>query len=115
MPVEPIPTGEFRMIQQRHPAYTTPEMVADPAVEETRAAVGVGDIRLVTMLFGGLVGAGLAVRSYPANVDERNQWLIFLLVATLLGIAAGESFGFGLSRWAEVKQFHSLKRWRIWL
>jgi hypothetical protein len=108
MPVEPMPTGEFRMVQQQSAfAYTQVE-----AEEEGAKASSVGDIRLVTMLLGGLAGAGIAARSY--DLKYLNQWLVFAIVAVLLGVAAGESFGFGLSRWAEVRQFHPVKRWRVW-
>ncbi|HCT75502.1 MAG TPA: hypothetical protein DGT23_02700 [Micromonosporaceae bacterium] len=99
------------MIQQRSLAYTAPAT----GVEEDEVpgpTVGVGDIRLVTMLLGGLIGAGIASTSYEQK--EIDHWLIFMLVAALLGVAAGESFGFGLSRWAEVKQYHVIKRWRVW-
>ena len=61
MPVEPMPTGEFRMIQQRSLAYTAP----DPQVDETPGpAIGVGDIRLFTMLLGAVVGAGISATSH---------------------------------------------------
>lgn len=105
MPVEPMPTGEFRMVQQRTFAYTAPEEEVDTA------RVAVGDRRLLTMVIGGLVGAGIAFTSYDA--EDRNPWLIFLLISTLLGLAAGEAFGFGVSRWFEVKQYHVIKRWRV--
>jgi hypothetical protein len=100
------------MIQQRSLAYTAP----DPQVDETPGpTVGVGDIRLFTMLIGAVTGAAIAATSHPTVAAEQQKWLIFTLSATLLGIAAGEAFGFGLSRWAEVKQYHVIKRWRVWL
>lgn len=101
------------MIQQRSLAYTSPEAQADDDVPGP--AVGVGDIRLFTMLLGAFIGAAIAATSHPIEAGEQQKWLIFALVATLLGVAAGEAFGFGLSRWAEVKQFHVIKRWRVWL
>jgi hypothetical protein len=108
-PVEPMPTGEFRMVQQQSVlAYTQP----DGEEEDTTRTGRVGDIRLFTMLLGGAVGAAIASRSYAAEAQQK--WLIFAIVATLLGAAAGEAFGFGLSRWAEVRQYHVIKRWRAW-
>jgi hypothetical protein len=67
------------------------------------------------MLIGAVTGAAIAATSHPTVAAEQQKWLIFTLSATLLGIAAGEAFGFGLSRWAEVKQYHVIKRWRVWL
>jgi hypothetical protein len=100
------------MIQQRRLAYTAP----DPQVDETPGpTVGVGDIRLFTMLLGGAIGATLAATSHPSRGAEQDKWLIFALAAALLGVAAGEAFGFGLSRWVEVKQYHVIKNWRVWL
>jgi hypothetical protein len=99
------------MIQQRSLAYTAPDAQADEAPGRT---VGVGDIRLFTMIVGAVIGAALAMRSHPSVADQQQKWLIFTLAATLLGVAAGEAFGFGLSRWAEVKQYHVIKRWRVW-
>lgn len=108
MPVEPMPTGEFRMVQQQSAfAYTQVEG------EEDTSRAGVGDIRLLTMLLGAVAGAAIASRSY--TLTEQSSWLIFAIVATLLGVAAGEAFGFGLSRWAELRQFHEVKRLRAWL
>ncbi|GIH09849.1 hypothetical protein Rhe02_79160 [Rhizocola hellebori] len=100
------------MIQQRSLAYTDPDLQVD---EPAGPTVGVGDIRLFTMVLGAVTGAAIAATSHPAKGDEQQKWLIFALVATLLGVAAGEAFGFGLSRWAEVKQYHVIKRWRVWL
>lgn len=100
------------MIQQRSLAYTAPatEVEDDEAPGPT---VGVGDVRLLSMLIGALAGSALAATSY--NPDAKDKWLIFLLVAALLGVAAGEAFGFGLSRWVEVREYHVIKQWRIWL
>jgi hypothetical protein len=108
MPVERMPTGEYRMVQQLKPVDYVEPVTELPA--EPRARVG--DIRLFTMVLGGLIGAGIAATSY--TVEDRDKWLIFAIIAALLGIAAGEAFGFGLSRWAEVKQYHNIKRWRVW-
>jgi hypothetical protein len=100
------------MIQQRSLAYTAPDLQVD---EPEGPTVGVGDIRLGTMLLGAVIGAAIAATSHPTVARDQQKWLIFALAATLLGVAAGEAFGFGLSRWAEVKQYHVIKRWRVWL
>lgn len=102
------------MIQQRSLAYTAPEAQIEDD-ETPGPTVGVGDIRLVTMVLGAVIGAAIAATSHPASRADQQKWLIFALIATLLGVAAGESFGFGMSRWAEVKEFHVIKRWRVWL
>jgi hypothetical protein len=109
MPVERMPTGEFRMVQLKPRDFTEP-VVAQEDRPDVRSSVG--DIRLFTMVLGGLIGAGVAATSY--SVGDRDKWLIFAIIAALLGIASGEAFGFGLSRWAEVKQYHTIKRWKVW-
>ncbi len=88
----------------------------DPQAHEEDAG-SVGDYRLLSMLLGTLIGAGIASLSFKLAVTEaeRNQWLIFLLIAGVLGAAAGEAFGFGMSRWFDVKQYHVIKRWRVTL
>ncbi|GAA1420872.1 hypothetical protein GCM10009662_77610 [Catellatospora coxensis] len=135
MPVEPMPTGEFRVIQQRqpdphHPAEPMPPssglvkafdygeparpaghggVVAAAHEAEAREARGwsIGDFRLLTMLAGVLIGAGIAWTS-------EGHTMAFVTVAALLGAAAGESFGFGLSRWAEVRRLHVIVKRRVW-
>ncbi|MEV0456167.1 hypothetical protein [Catellatospora methionotrophica] len=67
----------------------------------------IGDFRLLTMLAGALIGAGIAWSS-PKHP------MTFVVVAALLGAAAGEAFGFGLSRWAEVRRLHTIVRRRVW-
>jgi hypothetical protein len=79
----------------------------------------IGEYRLLTMLLGTVVGVAIAASSWleieVGNQDkERTPWLIFVLVAGLLGAAAGEAFGFGLGRWAEVKRYHRIRLWRVW-
>jgi len=91
--------------------------------EATRDAVDhgevgtVGEYRLLTMLLGTVTGVAVAASSWElkASETENNKWLIFVLVAGLLGAAAGEAFGFGLNRWKEVKRYHRIRLWRVWL
>ncbi|GAB4056142.1 hypothetical protein GCM10028775_53500 [Catellatospora paridis] len=137
MPVEPMPTGEYRVIQQRQPDphhtateaarpsggligafdYGEParpaapgDVVAAAHEAQAREARGwsIGDFRLLTMLVGALIGVGITWTG-----DEHP--MTFVVVAALLGAAAGESFGFGLSRWAEVRRLHAIVRWRVWV
>jgi hypothetical protein len=77
----------------------------------------VGETRLLTMLMGTVTGVAIAASSWKQmeGDSERNKWLIFLLVAGLLGAAAGEAFGFGLNRWREVTRYHRIRLWRVWL
>lgn len=137
MPVEPLPTGEYRVIQQRHPdphqpgapvhppggladavAYAEPEraplhggVVAAAAAADAREASNwsIGDFRLLTMMIGTVVGGGIALTN-----SSRADRMIFVLVAALLGAASGEAFGFGLSRWVEVRGMHVIVRRRVW-
>lgn len=136
MPVEPMPTGEYRVIQQRqpdpqqaghppaHPSgglvgafdYGAPDraaahagVVAAAHDADAREARGwsIGDFRLLTMLAGALIGGAIAW------TNEQHQ-MPFVVIAALLGAAAGEAFGFGLSRWAEVSRMHRIVRRRVW-
>lgn len=108
-----MPTGEYRVIEQRTPEI---EVLAE---EIDHGEVGtIGEYRLITMLLGTVVGAAIAATSWYDQAiaeTERTKWLIFVLVAGLLGAAAGEAFGFGLGRWKEVKRYHVIRRWRVWL
>lgn len=137
MPVEPMPTGEFRVIQQRQPdphhpgpvpasppgglvgAFDYAEherpaghggVVAAAAAAEAREASrwSIGDFRLLTMLIGMAIGGGIALTN-----GEKDK-MIFVVVAALLGAASGEAFGFGLSRWAEVRTMHRIVKRRVW-
>ncbi|WP_212840331.1 hypothetical protein [Catellatospora sp. IY07-71] len=99
-------------------AYTEPDraaahggVVAAAAAAEAREAGNwsIGDFRLATMLIGTIVGGGIALTN--GSKDER---LIFVIVAALLGAASGEAFGFGLSRWAEVRRMHRIVKRRVW-
>lgn len=105
------------MTQQRVFDYgVTEEAAIAPEDERPNDAASVGDFRLLTMLIGTLIGAGIAATAYPGEKHPGlDQWLIFVLIAALLGAAAGEAFGFGMSRWYEVKQYHVIKGWRVWL
>ena len=137
MPVEPLPTGEYRVIQQRHPdphqpgapvhpsggpagglGYTEPDraaahggVVAAAAAAEAREESNwsIGDFRLATMLVGTVVGGGIALTN-----GSRDDRLVFVIVAALLGAASGEAFGFGLSRWVEVRRMHRIVKRRVW-
>lgn len=74
--------------------------------EATRHAVDhgevgtIGEYRLLTMLLGTVTGVAIAASSSALveNAADQNRWLIFLLIAGLLGAAAGEAFGFGPTR-----------------
>jgi hypothetical protein len=122
MPVEPMPTGEYRMLAQRqsdeqaqHRGVVSAAEVAeyDQHDEEART---IGDVRLAAMLFGALISAAIAwtAEDLANTEDGHNKWLIFVLVAAVLGAASGEAFGFGLSRWREVVRFHDVVRKRLW-
>lgn len=91
---------------------------AEEAAERESArdsAATIGDYRLLFMLVGTLAGAAIAGTSYKvaATPADRDPWLIFLLIAAILGAAAGEAFGFGLSRWFETRSYHAIQLWRV--
>ncbi|WP_147432884.1 hypothetical protein [Catellatospora citrea] len=101
--------GAFDYGEPARPAGSG-DVVAAAYEAEAREGRGwsIGDFRLLTMLVGALIGAGIAWTSKPHPMT-------FVVVAALLGAAAGESFGFGLSRWAEVRRLHVIVRWRVWV
>ncbi|WP_155369120.1 hypothetical protein [Catellatospora vulcania] len=85
-------------------------VVAAAAAAQAREAStwSIGDFRLLTMLIGMAVGSGIALTN-----DDKDK-MIFVVVAALLGAASGEAFGFGLSRWAEVRAMHRIVKRRVW-
>ncbi|HEX6685656.1 MAG TPA: hypothetical protein VF062_22970 [Candidatus Limnocylindrales bacterium] len=91
----------------------------ESVLETDHGDVGsVGEYRLLTMLIGAVIGVSLAASSRIDQVTgekDLTPWLIFVLVGGLLGAAAGEAFGFGFGRWREVKRYHSIRLWRVWL
>ncbi|WP_144123207.1 hypothetical protein [Catellatospora sichuanensis] len=110
---EPVPPsggliGAFDYAEHERPAGQA-GVVAAAHQADAREARGwsIGDFRLLTMLVGALIGAGIAWSS------EKHP-MTFVVVAALLGAAAGEAFGFGLSRWAEVRRLHTIVKWRVW-
>jgi hypothetical protein len=161
MPVEPVPTGEFRVVSQRRATEVLPQLQAieigsPPQPIEVVAPRGevvpprgevvpprgevvpprgevvpprgevaapvipvdyhdpeartIGDFRLLAMLVGA-VGSGAIAWTNPDRDDQ--GWLIFVLIAALLGAASGEAFGFGLSRWRELERLHVIKTWWV--
>ncbi|MEU7826623.1 hypothetical protein [Catellatospora sp. NPDC049133] len=113
-PAEPAaPSGGLvAAFDYGEPARSVPHggVVAAAHEAEAREERGwsIGDFRLLTMLVGALIGAGIAWSS-PKHP------MTFVVVAALLGAAAGEAFGFGLSRWAEVRRLHVIVKRRVWL
>ena len=76
---------------------------------ETRA---IGDFRLVALLAGAVLAGGIAATS-PHEPDQVRKWVLYVLVGALMGAAAGEAFGFGISRWREVNRIRSIALWRV--
>ncbi|NUT23568.1 MAG: hypothetical protein HOV77_30755 [Hamadaea sp.] len=79
---------------------------------ETRA---IGDFRLVALLIGAVLAGAIAASS-PHNPDdsqEMQRWVIYVLIGALMGAAAGEGFGFGISRWREVVRIRPISFWRV--
>jgi hypothetical protein len=122
MPVEPMPTGEYRVLQQRqsdeaqtHRGVISADQVAeyDQHDEEART---IGDVRLAAMLVGAAISAAIAWTSEDqvSGKEAHTNWLIFVLVAAVLGAVSGEAFGFGLSRWREVVRIHEVQRVKLW-
>ncbi|MEV4414527.1 hypothetical protein [Catellatospora sp. NPDC049609] len=81
---------------------------ATAAAAREENAWSIGDFRLLTMIIGTVVGGWIAY----TNPDKNK--MIFVVVAALLGAASGEAFGFGLSRWAEVRRMHVIVKRRVW-
>jgi hypothetical protein len=79
---------------------------------ETRA---IGDFRLVALLAGAVLAGGIAATSPhdSRQPDEVREWVIYVLVGVLMGAAAGEAFGFGISRWREVARIRPASLWRV--
>ncbi|MCP2326189.1 MFS family permease [Hamadaea flava] len=76
---------------------------------ETRA---IGDFRLVALLVGAVLAGAIAASS-PHDDDSVQKWVLYVLVGALMGAAAGEGFGFGISRWREVSRIRPISLWRV--
>jgi hypothetical protein len=123
MPVEPMPTGEYRLLRQSQTSEGPPPRGVVPAEQvaeydhHDEEARTIGDVRLAAMLIGALAAGGIAWtnRDWGTADDGHTKWLIFVLVSAVLGAVSGEAFGFGLSRWREVVRHHEVVRHRLWL
>lgn len=81
-----------------------------PAVRKVTTRVRppyAGELRLVATMLGGVAG-GLIALSNPQR-DGSTRWLLFVVLATLLGAASGESFDFAAARWRELARRHDLR------
>ncbi|NUO58004.1 MAG: hypothetical protein HOV71_07410 [Hamadaea sp.] len=76
---------------------------------ETRA---IGDFRLVALLFGAVLAGAIAASS-PHDEESVQKWVLYVLIGALMGAAAGEGFGFGISRWREVTRIRPISIWRV--
>ncbi|MEV6970002.1 hypothetical protein AB0M47_33310 [Hamadaea sp. NPDC051192] len=76
---------------------------------ETRA---IGDFRLVALLVGSVLAGAIAATS-PHDDESVQKWVLYVLVGALMGAAAGEGFGFGISRWREVSRIRPISLWRV--
>lgn len=90
------------------------EIVEQPVSEaleehETRA---IGDFRLVALLAGAVFAGAIAATSPHASAQSR-EYVLYVLIGALMGAAAGEAFGFGLSRWREVNRIRKIALWRV--
>jgi hypothetical protein len=66
-----------------------------------------GELRLIATLLGGLAGGAIAWSNHDRQIADK--WVVFVVLATVLGAAAGESFDFGAARWREVAKRHDLR------
>jgi hypothetical protein len=84
------------------PLLSTEAPAGDAGETDLRA---VGDYRLIAMLVGA-VAAGVTAWLSPDRTgpkDGHTRWVIFAMVAVVLGAVAGEAFGFGIARFRELQ------------
>lgn len=92
-------------VEQMVPAQRTGQDAGDSGSgDELRS---IGDYRLIALLVGAFA-AGVIAWFNPdrssADVDLHNRWVVYAVIAVVLGAAAGEAFGFGIARWRELQE-----------
>ena len=90
---------------QRPPAEMPAAPIAGEPLRDESELRAIGDYRLIAMLVGALA-AGVTVWLSPdrtAGDDRETRWVIYAMVAVVLGAVAGESFGFGIARFRELQ------------
>lgn len=84
----------------------------DPAEQEESDLRSIGDYRLIALLVGAL-GAGITAWFNPdrlsLDLDKHNKWVLYAMIAVVLGAVAGESFGFGIARWREIRAIRRIR------
>jgi hypothetical protein len=72
----------------------------------------IGDYRLIALLVGA-VAAGVVAWFSPDRISTdagtQNRWVIYALIAVVMGAVAGESFGFGVARWNEITDIRPVR------
>jgi hypothetical protein len=66
-----------------------------------------GELRLLAMLAGAVLGTFIAWTS-PGHQHEP-RWVMFAVLAAVLGAASGEAFGFGAARWRDLGSVHRVR------
>jgi hypothetical protein len=88
------------------------ESPSEVAEEEAEVRT-IGDYRLIALLVGAFA-AGVVAWFNPDRISTvdgaQDRWVIFALIAVVMGAVAGESFGFGVARWKEIAD---IKRVRL--
>ncbi|UWP87163.1 hypothetical protein Dfulv_24135 [Dactylosporangium fulvum] len=88
-------------------------VVADavsPAVADAEQTVA-GELRLLAMLLGAVLGTFVAWTS-PGHQGEP-RWVLFAVLAAVLGAASGEAFGFGAARWRDLGTVHRVRLYQV--
>ncbi|MBB5871168.1 hypothetical protein F4553_004547 [Allocatelliglobosispora scoriae] len=85
-------------------------MVPDE-VEDESALRSIGDYRLIALLVGALA-TGIIAWFNPDRLaagDRHDKWVIYAMIAVVLGAVAGEAFGFGIARWREIRAIRRIR------
>ncbi|WP_433061344.1 hypothetical protein [Dactylosporangium sp. CS-033363] len=70
-----------------------------------------GELRLLAMLAGAVLGTLIAWTS-PGHQHEP-RWVLFAILAAVLGAASGEAFGFGAARWRDIGLLHRVRLYQV--
>ena len=81
------------------------------AVTEDAEETITGEVRLLAMLLGAVLGTWIAWTSPQHGHEPR--WVLFAVLAAVLGAASGEAFGFGAARWRDLGTVHRVRLFHV--
>ncbi|WP_027345712.1 hypothetical protein [Hamadaea tsunoensis] len=94
------------------PLRTDPLRTDPPRTDADGELRAVGDYRLIALLVGACA-TGVVAWYNPdrlaSDTDQHNRWVIYAMIAVVLGAAAGEAFGFGIARWRELRAIRRVR------